>query len=482
MKIRLVTLICLLTFVALLSGSLVPASVSASSSAVVIGRVTLQGRSDYGGTDVFFDGNQVSLTSANGQFAMAVANGGSHVIRVKHKGYISREYVLRDPVGLITIPDTLLRLGDADGDDDVDIVDVLIVTTSYGTKPPNDPRADLNGDGEVGVIDLIGLMASYNLVGPLGWIDPAPAAGGLRWTTRTAMPTPRYNLGVAVVDGKLYAIGGLTDQPVGVVEVYDPVSNTWSTRAPMPTPRSDLAVAVVDGKIYALGGNGDTGQRLGTVEEYDPATDTWQERTSLPTRRAGLGAAVVNGKIYAVGGAAGGYLGTVEEYDPSSNTWTQRMPMPTSREGLAVTAADGKVWAIGGYHNAALDVVEVYNPTTNTWTAKTPMPTARFALGAAPLGEGKLMVVGGWGTTGLGIAEEYNVAADTWAARTAMPTARANLGVATIGDRLYAVGGWYGRTLSTLEEATPSTIPSKGSPDVPSNFPWHLLPKELQTK
>ena len=43
----------------------------------------------------------------------------------------------------------------------------------------------------------------------------------------------------------------------------------------MSTRRSYLGVGVVDGKIYAVGGDDGNGQRLSSVEQYNPATDTW---------------------------------------------------------------------------------------------------------------------------------------------------------------------------------------------------------------
>lgn len=54
---------------------------------------------------------------------------------------------------------------------------------------------------------------------------------------------------------------------------------TWTRKADMSTPRWAQSVAVVNGKIYAIGGI-DTepsrlnGKALAAVEEYDPATDT----------------------------------------------------------------------------------------------------------------------------------------------------------------------------------------------------------------
>ena len=71
--------------------------------------------------------------------------------------------------------------------------------------------------------------------------------------------------GVAVVNGKIYAIGGLllkyrdktTIQSVDVAtnEEYDPATNTWSYKALMPTQRDSFAIAVYQNKIYCIGGS-----------------------------------------------------------------------------------------------------------------------------------------------------------------------------------------------------------------------------------
>jgi len=54
----------------------------------------------------------------------------------------------------------------------------------------------------------------------------------------------------------------------------DSAENTWVSKAPMQVARSGVGVAVVNGKIYAIGGSTEKGL-VGTNEEYDPATDTW---------------------------------------------------------------------------------------------------------------------------------------------------------------------------------------------------------------
>ena len=145
---------------------------------------------------------------------------------------------------------------------------------------------------------------------------------------------------------------------------YDSVSfrmfvkggNTWKTKSPMPTARDVLAAAVVDGKIYAIGGHyydSSKSHYLSTVEEYNPSTDNWQTVAQMPTGRAFLAAAAVDGKIYAMGGSKGSYLNTVEEYDPGTDSWRKVTQMPTARDDFAAAAVDGKIYAIGGWNGSS---------------------------------------------------------------------------------------------------------------------------------
>jgi hypothetical protein len=86
----------------------------------------------------------------------------------------------------------------------------------------------------------------------------------------------------------------------------------------MPTARTTFSsTSVVDGIIYVIGGVSNE-PAFSTVEAYDPATDTWTEKTSMSRARGFLATSVVNGKIYAIGGRPTGHganISTVEEYD-----------------------------------------------------------------------------------------------------------------------------------------------------------------------
>lgn len=56
------------------------------------------------------------------------------------------------------------------------------------------------------------------------------------------------------VDGFVYAIGGYDGvSQLKSVERYDTEKDEWELVAPMRSPRSALAVALLGGKIYALG-------------------------------------------------------------------------------------------------------------------------------------------------------------------------------------------------------------------------------------
>lgn len=69
-------------------------------------------------------------------------------------------------------------------------------------------------------------------------------------------------------------------------ESYDPFTNEWNVVAKLNTPRHRLGVAVLDGMIYAVGGS-DGMIHLNSIERYDIETDTWTTLPNMVTRRMG---------------------------------------------------------------------------------------------------------------------------------------------------------------------------------------------------
>jgi len=317
-------------------------------------------------------------------------------------------------------------------------------------------------------------------------VSTAPAAQG-KWTRKADIPTARCNLSTSVLDGKIYAFGGRTGSwpstaaTSSVVEVYDPATNRWARKANMPGPREGLSTCVVDGKIYAIGGMPRPGLNqpaLVTVEVYDPATDTWTRKADIPRARCDFSASVVNGKIYVIGGVSGRglnrpALATVEVYDPATDTWTRKHDMPEATCWHSASAVDGKIYVIGGgarwsgTQPIQVSLVWEYYPATDAWTPRGDMPTDRGAHSASVV-NGRIYTVGGASDIGnitFATVEAYDPATDTWTTEANMSTSRGLLATSAVGGKIYAIGGTrdplYSWTpVATVEEYdTGLTIP-----------------------
>ena len=74
---------------------------------------------------------------------------------------------------------------------------------------------------------------------------------------------PRY---CSAIKGMLYAVGGLTSacEALNTVEKYSPIVDMWELVSSMNTCRSRVGVAVLDGHLFAMGGY-DGVKRLETV-------------------------------------------------------------------------------------------------------------------------------------------------------------------------------------------------------------------------
>ena len=147
---------------------------------------------------------------------------------------------------------------------------------------------------------------------PVRESPPVEVMFGIASWTAPDLPTPRTQVAAGAIDGKLYVAGGGTYYIVDgtqrtrhhyVLEIYDPATESWSAGADMLTARSGACAAVVEGKLYVIGGT--SGPLLDLVEVYDPATNTWTSVAPMPTARAAAAAVVLDGKIYVIGGDDG---------------------------------------------------------------------------------------------------------------------------------------------------------------------------------
>jgi len=280
------------------------------------------------------------------------------------------------------------------------------------------------------------------------------AKADFTWVQKADMPTPRWAPTSAVVNGKIYVIGGGSDETdfeyLSTVEEYDPATDTWTTKADMPTARgwTSPSSAVVDGKIYVIGGDdGSADWSTPTVEEYDPATDTWTQKADMPTSRWCLATCAFNGKIYAIGGyPPGNYMGlkTVEVYDPVTDTWTRKADMPLGMGILNAQVVKGKIYAVGGRPGLHSEPwLQEYDPANDTWTQKANLPVDTSSMGSVVWGD-KIAVIGGWEwsmdypyTT----MQVYDTETDVWTREEDVPFLRASFSAELVNNRIYVIGG-----------------------------------------
>ena len=258
------------------------------------------------------------------------------------------------------------------------------------------------------------------------------------WCEVSSMATKRYCHAAAALNGKLYAIGGSTDdedRALAKAEVYDPKADSWQPLPSMPTGRRSLAAVAVAGKVYTIGGINKDENNSGAVEAYDPICGAWTQVASLPMARSFHTATVVEGKIYVLGGDRVGRddddenetSDRVDVYDPAADSWQQIAAMPTAKVCHTASILDGKIYVTGGYDadgGGDTDCCEAYDPVTNTWTTLASLSEVRGHHASAVV-NGKLCVFGGWSSEQrqTNLVEVYSPASNSWARAADLPSA-----------------------------------------------------------
>ena len=266
---------------------------------------------------------------------------------------------------------------------------------------------------------------------------------GGKWNNIAPMKIYLSWVGVAALNGKIYAVGGSVESfSTASGEVYNPGLDSWHDIAKMSASRSGLGLAALNGKIYAVGGY-DGSTYLNSGEAYDPVLNKWSPITPMSTDRSYLGLAALNGKIYAVGGVndISGTLNSGEVYDPGSDSWSAIAPMTTHLKFGGLTALNGKIYAVGGHDGfSVLNNGEAYDPVTNTWSPIANMSTPRYGFGLAAL-NGKIYAFGGNDEQGklLNSSEVYDPVLNSWSYIVAVPVL-GNAASAAMNGKIYTIG------------------------------------------
>ena len=258
--------------------------------------------------------------------------------------------------------------------------------------------------------------------------------------------TPRPSIGR---NKFVYAVGGEASPgrtTVNSVERYNPTRDKWELLSPMLACRRGVGVGIIDGLLYAVGGS-DGARALRLVERYDPRANSWVRIADMNEKRSSVAVAVLGKLLYALGGYDGvtNCLRSVERYNPQTDTWQCVAEMTVPRSMACACAVGERLFMVGGYNGVSdLQSCELYDPTADHWTVVEGMEKRRCMAGVAVM-EGLVYVVGGCDqAVGLRSAEMYDPASGKWGELAEMREGRSGVGVAVVGRKLYAIGGHTG--------------------------------------
>jgi N-acetylneuraminic acid mutarotase len=260
------------------------------------------------------------------------------------------------------------------------------------------------------------------------------------WTTKASIPIPLNHLNAAVVDGKVYLLGGLAEESsrgrawraIASSWVYSPSTDSWVSLPNVPSNqlRGSAAVGVYDKKIYLAGGVTDlelygnsTQRTVSVVSIFDTVTQKWldvpQAAKNLPEGRDHAGAAVVGDKMYVLGGRNNGQ-GNIKDTvflldlcDVKAGWKISEAKMPTARGGVAAGVIGRKVYTFGGEGNkevesGVFDQVEAYDTVKDTWERVGTMKVPRHGTYAVGV-RGKVYIPGGGIVQGGGPVADFDV-------------------------------------------------------------------------
>ena len=179
------------------------------------------------------------------------------------------------------------------------------------------------------------------------------------------LPDRLRTLGMTVVNGQVFVVGGLGDGDAdkrftfsSKTFLLDTENNQWKRLDDMPFPREGKIVSVGN-KIYALGGY--NGSVLKTVMVFDTESLTWERKKDLPYGLSAFTAVADSNFIYIFGDYT--KRSTIHRYNLKSGDLYLLEQEITPRRHLDAVIVGQKVIVIGGNQNSfdkALSTIEAF--------------------------------------------------------------------------------------------------------------------------
>ena len=273
---------------------------------------------------------------------------------------------------------------------------------------------------------------------------------------------------------------GLADAPPPEHFALDPHAGSWVRGPSLPSPRQDAATAVLDGRIYIIGGFGPNASSTDTTYVLEPAagTDltpsasappapvlpigTWSTARNAPESMDHAAAAALDGYVYVAGGSVEKKVSNkFWRYDPIDDSWATMPPLPIPRYGATMQALDDKLYLIGGASRGDDErSIEVFDPATASWSLIENALTVEREGSATAIYGDRIALVGGHDSNerNMTSCDLFDPVTDAWSVCSSMHVGRSGFGLAAVDDRLFAIGG-----VNLLLGATTQTTEISGS-------------------
>jgi len=243
------------------------------------------------------------------------------------------------------------------------------------------------------------------------------------FTQCAPLPEPRTDFAACAWGGEIYVIGGrdIAGKLSRANEIYKPEENRWVRGDDLPRARSHLGLAVSEGRIYAIGGLragffGLFRRATARVDVYDPMNDVWADAPPLKTARFGAGIACGTSEIYVAGGYRPSLFGfgrretdRLEVFYQTTDAWVRadRLPRPCAHPALVVH--DHELFLMGGtVRGMASSQHEILTIATESRRSGEPIPRATARPSLVPW-NGRLILASGT----RGLTELYQLTLDS---------------------------------------------------------------------
>ena len=232
----------------------------------------------------------------------------------------------------------------------------------------------------------------------------------VQWETVAEGPR-RTGLAMVSYRGNLYRIGGWEAKSAGGEKWnlhsspdfarFDTKSGQWQDLAPLPQGRSSHDAALVDSRLYVVGGwelkgagDSEWHETAYVCDLADPQPQ-WREIATPPFQRRALALAGHARKLYVIGGMDDTNETTtaVNIYDPQSNQWSKGPAVPgANADGFGISAFGTQDGLFASCRTGALYRL---NADEKSWTAVGKLNHPRYFHRLVAADDGRLIVVGG---------------------------------------------------------------------------------------